>query len=325
MKTRPIPNSVICVHPCPSVAPLVAAAAILAASQGFAEDADDKLPDDVAITYNVRYREGAVKNWTLDIAVPKTRSESPRPAIVVIHGGGWIEGDKSSFSTPKNRPPGNTIDFARLGFVAATINYRLAREAPFPAAVHDCKNAVRFLRAHAQEYHIAPDRIGVWGNSAGGHLALLLGMTGDDARLEGDGPHRDQSSRVQAVVSDSGPVDLLATHEAGMLHGAIEPFMGGRPEGRRLEDYKRASPMYRIPKTMPPVQLIYGEDDNQVGVDTSDRFVLELGKAGIKDVSYHRLGKVGHCPHSLIRVPAMVPVVNDFFVRTLRDRDSVQK
>jgi acetyl esterase/lipase len=288
------------------------------ASWACADEPDDRLPDDVAVTYNVRYREGAVPNWTLDIAVPRQPAAKPRPAIVVIHGGGWIEGDKSSFSTPKNRPPGNIIDFARLGFVAATINYRLSREAPFPAAVHDCKNAVRFLRANAKKYEIDPDRIGAWGNSAGGHLALLLGMTESDPHLEGDGPHRDQSSRVQAVVSDSGPIDLIATHEAGTLRSIIEQFLGGPPEGARIDDYKQASPIHRISKPMPPMLLIYGEVDNQVGVDTADRFVLELGKAGVKDVSYHRLGQVNHCPHSLIRVPYLVPVVNDFFVRTLR-------
>src|SRR5438132_4178193 len=109
---------------------------------------DDRIPDDISVTYNLRYREGAVKNWTLDLATPKEKSGEPRPAIVVIHGGGWIEGDKSSFSTPKNRPPGNIIDFAKLGFVAATINYRLSKEAPWPAALHDCKCAVRWLRAN---------------------------------------------------------------------------------------------------------------------------------------------------------------------------------
>ena len=106
----------------------------------------------------------------------KDYTGKPRPAIVVIHGGGWLEGDKSSFSTPKNRPPGNIIDFAKLGFVAATINYRLSKEAPFPAALHDCKCAVRWLRANAEKYQIDRDSIGAWGNSAGGHLALMLGM-----------------------------------------------------------------------------------------------------------------------------------------------------
>src|SRR5438552_3576642 len=120
------------------ISSLVVAAAVLWPPSGFAAD-EDHVPDDISVLRDVRYREGTVKHWTLDLAMKKDRGGPPRPAIIVIHGGGWIEGDKSSFSTPKNRPPGNIIDFAKLGFVAATVNYRLSKEAPFPAALHDCK------------------------------------------------------------------------------------------------------------------------------------------------------------------------------------------
>src|SRR5260370_28813873 len=96
------------------------------------------------------------------------RSGKPRPAIVVIHGGGWLEGDKSSFASRQNGVPGNIVDFAALGFVAVTINYRLSGDAPFPAALEDCKCAARWLRAHAPGYHIDPDRIGAYSNSACG-------------------------------------------------------------------------------------------------------------------------------------------------------------
>src|SRR5436309_3759820 len=139
----------------------------IGATNGFGAD-DERVLDDVSVLYDLRYREGSVKHWTLDLAMPKANADKPRPAIIVIHGGGWIEGDKSSFSTPKNRPPGNIIDFAKLGFVAVTINYRLSKEAPFPAALHDCKCAVRWLRANAAKYQVDPDLIGAWGNSAGG-------------------------------------------------------------------------------------------------------------------------------------------------------------
>src|SRR3569623_1368896 len=116
--------------------------------------------EDVVVLRDLRYREGPSRSWTLDLAMQKVDSAQPRPAIIVIHGGGWIEGDKSSFSTVNRRPPGNIIDFAKLGFVAATINYRLSGEAPFPAALHDCQCAVRWLRAHADKYHIDPKAIG---------------------------------------------------------------------------------------------------------------------------------------------------------------------
>ena len=298
---------------------LTAAMTLLVTSleRAIAEQAD-RIPDDISVTSQIRYREGESKNWTLDLAVPKAPSAMPRPAIVVIHGGGWIQGDKSSFSVPKNRPPGNIIDFARLGFVAATINYRLSDEAPFPAAVHDCKNAVRFLRAHAKEYGIDPDQIGAWGNSAGGHLALMLGMAGPEAKLEGDGPDQNESSLVQAVVSDSGPIDLLHQYHHDQVKYVIGPFLGGPPEGDRIETYRFASPANHISAKTPPLLLIYGVVDEQVGVETADAFVAALDRAGHKDISYLRLARVGHCPYSLKRIPTVPPVVNEFFARTLR-------
>src|SRR5436305_74111 len=106
------------------------------------------------VIHNLRYREGSSKQWTLDLCLPSLQDGEVRPAIVVIHGGGWIEGDKSSFASRAHGVPGNIEDLAALGFVAATLNYRLSREAPYPAALEDCQWAIRWLRAHAQEYHI---------------------------------------------------------------------------------------------------------------------------------------------------------------------------
>ncbi|MGE3999547.1 MAG: alpha/beta hydrolase fold domain-containing protein [Planctomycetaceae bacterium] len=279
---------------------------------------DDRIPDGITVLYNVRYREGAAKDWVLDLALPSGETEQPRPAIVVIHGGGWLEGDKSSFSTLKNRPPGNIFDFAKLGVVAATINYRLSKDAPFPAALQDCQCAVRWLRANAQTYRIDSDSIGVWGNSAGGHLALMLALADPTAPLEGDAPHGEYSSAVQAVVSDSGPIDLLYQYEHKQIPSAIEQFLGGPPDGMRAAEYQRASPINHVSPRAPPLMLIYGGADTQVGVETSDRLVIALHQAGVQDVTYHRLGTVDHCPHSMVRVPWLVPSVNEFFLRTLR-------
>lgn len=281
---------------------------------------DDRIPDSVTVVYNLRYRDGSQNDWVLDLAMPKSDTSKRRPAIVVIHGGGWLEGDKSSFSTPKNRPPGNVIDFAELGFVAITINYRLSKQAPFPAALQDCKCAVRWLRANAEKYHVDPERIGAWGNSAGGHLALMLALMNGRPELEGDGPYRDYSSAVQAAVSDSGPIDLLYQYEHQQIPTAISQFMGGPPEGVRADDYQLASPVNHISASTPPLMLIYGGADGQVGVETADRFVVSLAEAGLKDVSYFRLGMADHCPHSLIRVPWLVPAVNGFFQRTLQSQ-----
>jgi acetyl esterase/lipase len=271
----------------------------------------------IKVVRDIPYRHGASRQWKLDLAMAEGPRGRPRPAIAVIHGGGWIEGDKSSFASREHGVPGNIEDFAALGFVAVTINYRLSGEAPFPAALSDCKNAVRWLRAHASDYNVDAGHIGALGNSAGGHLALLLGMVDQRAGLEGDGPYLDQSSVVQAVASDSGPVDLLDQHRRGALRQVCERFMGGPPEGDRAAAYRQASPAARITPAVPPLLLIYGVEDGQVPVETADRFVLELGHAGVRDLSYHRLGRVDHCPYSLIRVPELRAVVSAFFVRTL--------
>ena len=183
--------------------------------------------DGIRVIRDIAYREGASRQWKLDLATKNVVGGVPKPAIVVIHGGGWIEGDKSSFASRDAGVPGNIVDFAALGFVAVTINYRLAAEAPFPAALEDCKCAVRWLRAHAKVYDVDPHKIGAFGNSAGGHLAMLLGMIGPDGALEGDGPNQDQSSMVQAVVSDSGPIDLVEQYRQRIARG-VQP-VHGRP------------------------------------------------------------------------------------------------
>lgn len=272
---------------------------------------------DITVLHDIAYRQGASKQWRLDLAMPKDLRGKPRPGIVIIHGGGWLEGDKSSFASRQHGVPGNIVDFAALGFVAVTLNYRMSREAQFPAALEDCKCAVRWLRAHAKDYNLDPQHIGAYGNSAGGNLALLLGMVGKKAGLEGDGPYQDQSSLVQAAASDSGPLDLLCQYHSGPLREVIGRFLGGPPEGPRAARYRLASPSHQISEDTPPLLLIYGGADAQVPVATADRLVIALERAGIKDVTYHRLAFVDHCPHSLVRIPAMKTAVEEFFVRTL--------
>jgi acetyl esterase/lipase len=293
--------------------------------RGRAAEPKPATADEIVVVHDLRYRDGASPHWRLDLAMKKDRSGKPRPAIVVIHGGGWREGDKSSFASREHGVPGNIVDFAALGFVAVTINYRMSGEAPFPAALEDCKCAVRWLRAHAREYHVDPERVGAYGNSAGGHLAMLLGMVGKDAGLEGDGPFPNESSLVQAAASDSGPIDLLEQYQQGQLRQVVGDFLGGPPEGKRAEVYRMASPAQWITPRTAPLLLIYGGADTQVPVETADQFVGALGRAGLKDVSYYRLAYVDHCPHSLVRIPMMTLVVNEFFVRTLLHPETAQR
>jgi len=115
------------------------------------------------------------------------------PAVIEIHGGAFTEGEPD---VVRNRL------LAENGFFTASIQYRLSQEATFPAQIHDSKAAVRWVRAHADEYHIDTSRVGVWGTSAGGHLAALVGTSGDVPKLEGDGGSAGYSSAVQAVIDD---------------------------------------------------------------------------------------------------------------------------
>ena len=276
-----------------------------------------EMPDNIALQRDLRYREGKSAAWRLDLAYPKDPGTKARPALVIIHGGGWIEGDKSSFTSLEHRAPGNIIDFAKLGFVAATINYRLSGEAPFPAALEDCKCAVRWLRAHAKDYHIDIERIGAYGNSAGGHLALLLGLTNKSDGLDGDGPYQGQSSVVQAVVSDSGPVDLDFRKPGNNgLARVIAQLLAGPPDAL-TDRIRKASPANYVEGAVPPLLLIYGTADTQVTVGPVDEFVLALQKAGLRDLTYLRLGLVAHCPYSLVQIERLYPIVDDFFIRTL--------
>jgi acetyl esterase/lipase len=265
---------------------------------------------------NLSYKSGC-KACQLDLAIPDQSHEGPFPTIVVIHGGGWITGDKSSFASDEHHVPANIVDFARLGFAAATINYRLSKEAPYPVALDDCRDAVRWLRQHAAEYGLDAREFGAWGNSAGGHLALMLAACEDPADRN---QPLERSSRVQAAVSDSGPIDLVADYRRGTLREVIGRFMGGPPEGDRAARYEQASPGHHVAAQGPPLLLIYGEIDAQVGVETADRYVAALSAAGRHDLTYLRLAHVDHCPHSIQCVPYVTDAVDQFFLRTLRPR-----
>ena len=140
----------------------------------------------------------------VDLYLPKKRNtDKPLPVVALIHGGGWVNGDRLGYAAA-------AIQFSRTGdYAAVTVGYRLTKEAHWPAQVYDCKAAIRWIRAHAKEFNLDPDKIAVMGSSAGGHLSSLLGTSGDVKVLEGDlGPNTTFSSRVQCVVNLCGPEDF---------------------------------------------------------------------------------------------------------------------
>jgi acetyl esterase/lipase len=199
----------------------------------------------------------------LDLAMPK-EGDGPFPAIVFLHGEGWRAGNRRQMS--------HFIEgVARMGYVGATVEYRLVPAARFPAQVEDCKAAMRWLRANAGRYRLDPSRIGVVGFSAGGHLASMLGVTGDE----------DGSSRVQAVVSFFGPTDFSTRDwPQDLEREVIVPFLGGTFE-ERPDAYARASPVSWVAKDSAPVLLFHGTADALVPVGQSRRFAERLLNAGV--------------------------------------------
>ena len=187
--------------------------------------------NDVEVRHDISYREATSAACRLDIALPRTETGTKHPAIVVIHGGGWIEGDKSSFASADHGVPGNIVDFARLGFVAATINYRLSREAPIrrrlTIAGPRCDfyaNMPRNIVSIRRGWELtAIQPAGTWPS------CWRWPRTRTQLRIRG---RRTALRRVQAAASDSGPLDLSRQYQQNQLRGVIEQFMGAGPRER---------------------------------------------------------------------------------------------
>jgi len=207
----------------------------------------------------------------VDIVRPRAASDSLRPAVLCIHGGGFRAGSRTSYL-----PLG--IELARRGYVAALVDYQLAPRAQFPAAVHDVKAAVRWVRANAVRLGVDPERIGVTGQSAGGTLALLLGVTAGNRELEGYGPHLEQSSSVAAVVDFYGATDFTKSYGKSVDAADVLPqFLGGDLENARMAHLK-ASPLYWITPAAAPVLAIHGTKDRYVAFEQS-QWLMERMKA----------------------------------------------
>ena len=224
----------------------------------------------------------------LDIAYPKEHMGT-LPAIVYIHGGGFEEGDKET---------DKTVFFARNGFVGIAIQYRLSGEAKFPAAVHDCKSAIRWTRANAKKFSIDPDKIGVIGASAGGDLAAMLGTSGEDAYLEGDGPYHEYSSRVEAVVDLFGPIDLAQMNDVQTAKHYNEKFLGKHFQ-EDLALVKTANPITYVDANDPPTLMIHGNSDTLVKIRQSELLYTSLTNAGVKT----KLVRVKNADHGFAPSP----------------------
>lgn len=248
----------------------------------------DRIDGKLGVTY-ARYGDRTLE---MDIYRPKD-SKGDLPAVVCIHGGGWAKGHRSSHAKVAQA-------IATRGYVAATISYRLSGEAPFPAAIHDCKAAVRFLRAHAKKYGIDAEHIGAIGLSAGGHLTALLATSGNVKELDGEGGNSHYSSTIQAAVPMGAQTDFLSqrTKEISKREdrGQIwRQFLGGSQEDKP-QTYRLASPLHHLDKSDPPCWFITGQtDDPSTHADRFRNQMDELGIASgltvIKEAPHPFLGK----------------------------------
>ena len=265
---------------------------------------------------DLEYARVANTSLKLDLYLPD--SPGPHPVILWLHAGAWITGDRTG---------GPAIRQARRGYAVASIDYRLAPDFVFPAQIDDCKAAVRWLRANAATYHLDPERVGVFGASAGGHLAALLGTSGGVSSLEDLAMGNPQySSRVQAVVDFYGPSDLLKLEEdeLGCVPlSANSPYappslLIGCPIQECREKAERASPIHYITSDDPPFLILHGTKDCLVPWQQSVLLDEALKRGGINST----LAILPGAEHGgdAFDAPEYKQMISDFFDRYLKQR-----
>ena len=226
------------------------------------------------IICDIPYAENDNSRQTLDLFIPNTRRNQNNrtlPLVVWIHGGGWIQGDKNSGNHPARIP--HLVKTEK--YIGASINYRLSGEAKWPSQIHDCKAAIRWLRGNAEKYGINQEKIAVWGASAGGHLASMLGVSHNNKKLEGKlGSFKFVSSKVQAVINYYGPSLFLQMDDypSKIVHSSPnspESKLLGIPLRKDTKLANEASPYSYVNSDMPPFLHFHGTDDPLVPYNQS--------------------------------------------------------
>jgi acetyl esterase/lipase len=227
-------------------------------------------PPGVRLYKDLSYLPNGHQRQKLDLYVPENRS-GPMPLIVWIHGGAWMHGSKK-YCLP--------LPWTRKGYLVASIDYRLSQDARFPAQIKDCKAAVRWLRIHAKEYGIDSHRLVAWGDSAGGHLASLLGTAGDVPEWELG--LLSVSSRVQVVINWYGRADLTRVSADPTWADSPSALLLGGHGKDVAELAKKASPILHVSKDDPPFLIMHGSMDSLVPLRQSQSFARALKEAGVE-------------------------------------------
>ncbi|MDP0499783.1 MAG: alpha/beta hydrolase [Verrucomicrobiota bacterium JB022] len=222
----------------------------------------------------------------LELVAPEDKPPEPLPVIVYIHGGGWNHGSKDAHGK-------RLAGMARRGYVGVAISYRFAPKHSYPAQMEDVLAAIRFLKAHAAQYHVDPSRINLWGSSAGGHLASLAGVTANnpDVNYATHGLWEGEDVNVFAVVDFCGPNSNFLGAMANQS-GSLSKFLGARSQSIP-EKSREAMPITHVDAEDPPFFVAHGDADRTVPVTWSRDFVQALKDAGAR-VEYHELPGGGH-------------------------------
>lgn len=226
-----------------------------------------------AIQTDVVYGTAGGEDLKMDVYTCPT--PGPHPAVLLIHGGGWSQGDKSS-----DRAGGTAL--AQRGVVCFSLNYRLAPKYPWPAQILDCARAARFVRANAAKYDVDPTRLAAWGGSAGGHLSLMLGVIKPDDYQSEDDPNRALSAKVTCVVDYFGPTDLRGVSVSPQASGIVSRFIGAAPADAP-EKYADASPITHATKDACPVLFVHGDKDLLVPLRQSEIMKAALDELKVEN------------------------------------------
>jgi len=266
---------------------------------------------------DIPYADNDNPRQKLDLFLPKTRkSDKPLPVVAFIHGGAWLAGNKNGGGRM-------VAPYVASGeYAGASIAYRLSQEAIWPAQIHDCKAAIRWLKANAKKHKLDPDRIAVWGTSAGGHLAAMLGVSGDVKQLEGKiGGNLEFDSRVACVVNWFGPTDMLTIgkYPSGLKHDAPNSpeakLLGGAIHENK-HAARSASPVTHASKGDAPTLTMHGTEDRTVPFNQGERIHEALTKAGVDSVFVKMIG----AGHGGFRQPETQERVKAFIEKYLRDK-----
>lgn len=239
---------------------------------------------EIVFEQGIEYANPDGQHLQLNLARPK-EATGRLPAVLCIHGGGFRAGKREGWDK-------RCQQLAERGFVAATVSYRLAPKYQFPAAVHDVKAAVRWLRANADKYQIDPERIGVVGDSAGGHLVQFLGVTGGVAEFEGE-ENAGPSSRVTCVVNYYGPSDFTKSYGKSVDAAEVLPLWLGGNDQQQHHRHVLASPLNWVTPQAAPTLLLHGTEDKYVAHEQAV-WMHDRLKAADVEVTLLTLEGAGH-------------------------------